>query len=581
MNPTKFYERTRLFNNIINEINQVESNYSTELKYLNIKLAQKIEEHKLQIEQKLSKEQEISNKITTKRSKTMKTEGTENSNKNLIEYSKTIKENIENKENTTINKEENPLIDKLISEELQNLLNFYQKKYILVSKQVSKLNTILFKFTSTQKKYDPDISDKIQKCEKDFDTNYLKLMKTKTTYFKKMSQLEIYFHQKEKDKKTEKMTDLINDIQENGINRNNDEILFEKQRIEELVNLRQNYKKYLVKLSNIQREYIDKINEFGNDIKTFNIDENNLLYYILKTFEEKDLAILKELNNICLLYEHNKKSMDSFNFELSNALVYDDRVYKNYIFEEYVPIFRNINDQKDMNVIQKMSELIGFEYDKIKINNSNNNGKSDIYLNYQNIDNNLLFILLMGKLTGGESVLTKKEKDMMLNLFNDEKYMNEFLLRLNKIRMDKYLFKYKENFDDLIEFFNCIFSKIALTDENAHELIKVLMILSETFFFKDGDNKIFLISSVNVPNELKESEFWIKFLEFEINKDSKKNDKKKYSRNEYIVFISFTTHFREFGVPKEKIIEILDFFKNKYNFTNDEMEIIKDQLNLE
>ena len=107
------------------------------------------------------------------------------------------------------------------------------------------------------------------------------------------------------------------------------------------------------------------------------------------------------------------------------------------------------------------------------------------------------------------------------------------------------------------------------------------MILSETFFFKDGDNKIFLISSVNVPNELKESEFWIKFLEFEINKDSKKNDKKKYSRNEYIVFISFTTHFREFGVPKEKIIEILDFFKNKYNFTNDEMEIIKDQLNLE
>ena len=575
MNPTNFYERTRLFNNIINEINQVESNYSTELKYLNIKLAQKIEEFKLQIEQKLLKEKEIPNKIKAKRSKTMKNEETENSNKILIEYRKTIKENI------TIKREENPLIDRLISEELQNLLNFYQKKYILISKQVSKLNNILFKFTSTQKKYDPDISDKIKKGEIDFDTNYLKLMKTKTTYFKKMSQLEIYFHQKEKDKKTEKMTELINDIQENGINSNNKETLFEKQKIEELVNLRQNYKKYLVRISNIQKEYIDKINEFGNDIKTFNIAENNLLFYMLKTFEEKDLAILRELNNICLLCEKKKKSMDSLNFELSNALVYDDRVYKNYIFEEYVPIFRNINDQKDMNVIQKMSELIGFEYDKIKINNSNNNAKSDIYLNYQNIDNNLLFILLMGKLTGGESILTKKEKDMMLNLFNDEKYINEFLLRLNKIRMDKYLFKYKENFDDLIEFFNCIFSKISLTDENTHELIKVLMILSETFFFKDGNNKIFLISSVNVPKEIRESEFWIKFLEFEINKDSKKNDKKKYSRNEYIVFISYTTHLKEFGVPKEKIVEIIDFFKNKYNFTNDEMEIIKDQLNLE
>ena len=410
MNPTNFYERTRLFNNVINEINQVESNYSTELKYLNIKLAQKIEEFKLQIEQKLLKEKEISNKIKAKRSKTMKNEETENSNKILIEYRKTIKENI------TIKREEKPLIDRLISEELQNLLNFYQKKYILISKQVSKLNTILFKFTSTQKKYDPDISDKIKKGEIDFDTNYLKLMKTKTTYFKKMSQLEIYFHQKEKDKKTEKMTELINDIQENGINGNNKETLFEKQKIEELVNLRQNYKKYLVRISNIQKEYIDKINEFGNDIKTFNIAENNLLFYMLKTFEEKDLAILRELNNICLLCEKKKKSMNSLNFELSNALVYDDRVYKNYIFEEYVPIFRNINDQKDMNVIQKMSELIGFEYDKIKINNSNNNAKSDIYLNYQNIDNNLLFILLMGKLTGGESILTKKEKDMMFNL---------------------------------------------------------------------------------------------------------------------------------------------------------------------
>ena len=47
------------------------------------------------------------------------------------------------------------------------------------------------------------------------------------------------------------------------------------------------------------------------------------------------------------------------------------------------------------------------------------------------------------------------------------------------------------------------------------------------------------------------------------------------------MLISHTTHLKEFGVPKEKIVEIVDFFKNKYNFTNEEMEIIKDQLNLE
>ena len=576
MNPTKFYERTKLFNEIINEINQVEINYCTELKNLNIKIAKKIEEYKLAINQKLTTE--ISRKTITKKSKTIKNEETKNNKKNTIEFSKTIKENM------IISKEENPMIDKLISEGLQNLLNFYQNKCKIISKQVSNLGTILYKFTSTQKKYDPDIVVNVQKCGKDFDINYIKLMKVKQAYFKKMCEFEIYLHQQEKDKKIEQLENVINDNQEKekGTNiNNNNEPLTEEQKIEELINLRQNYKKYLVRLSYVQKEYIDKINEIGNDIKCFNIDENNLLYNILKSFEENDLAILKELNNFCLLYEHNKKLIDALNLELSNTLINDDRIYTNYVFEEFVPKFKSIKDQKDLLVIQKMNESIGFEFDKIKTNNSNNEEKNDCHINYQNIDNNLLFILLMGKFTNGETLLTKKEKDMLMNLFNDEKYMSEFLLKLNKIRMNNYLFKHRENFDNLIEFFNYIFSKISLTDEHTHELIKVLMILSETFFYKDGDNKIFLINSINVPKEVRESEFWKKYLEYEINIEAKKYDKKRYSRYEYIVLISHTTHLKEFGVPKEKIVEIVDFFKNKYNFTNEEMEIIKDQLNLE
>ena len=576
MNPTKFYERTKLFNEIINEINQVEINYCTELKNLNIKIAKKIEEYKLAINQKLTTE--ISRKTITKKSKTIKNEETKNNKKNTIEFSKTIKENM------IISKEENPMIDKLISEGLQNLLNFYQNKCKIISKQVSNLGTILYKFTSTQKKYDPDIVVNVQKCGKDFDINYIKLMKVKQAYFKKMCEFEIYLHQQEKDKKIEQLENVVNDNQEKekGTNiNNNNEPLTEEQKIEELINLRQNYKKYLVRLSYVQKEYIDKINEIGNDIKCFNIDENNLLYNILKSFEENDLAILKELNNFCLLYEHNKKLIDALNLELSNTLINDDRIYTNYVFEEFVPKFKSIKDQKDLLVIQKMNESIGFEFDKIKTNNSNNEEKNDCHINYQNIDNNLLFILLMGKFTNGETLLTKKEKDMLMNLFNDEKYMSEFLLKLNKIRMNNYLFKHRENFDNLIEFFNYIFSKISLTDEHTHELIKVLMILSETFFYKDGDNKIFLINSINVPKEVRESEFWKKYLEYEINIEAKKYDKKRYSRYEYIVLISHTTHLKEFGVPKEKIVEIVDFFKNKYNFTNEEMEIIKDQLNLE
>ena len=54
MNPTKFYERTKLLNEILIEINKVESNYSYELNQLNITLAKTIENHNRVINHRLS-----------------------------------------------------------------------------------------------------------------------------------------------------------------------------------------------------------------------------------------------------------------------------------------------------------------------------------------------------------------------------------------------------------------------------------------------------------------------------------------------------------------------------------------------
>ena len=115
MNQKKFYERVKLFNEIIYEINKVETNYSLELNKLSKRLDSMIEEHKQAINLKLS---------------------TEISPKKTINKSKTIKPVLNNKE-------ENPMIDKLISEGLQNLLNFYKNKNKLISTQVSKLGVIL------------------------------------------------------------------------------------------------------------------------------------------------------------------------------------------------------------------------------------------------------------------------------------------------------------------------------------------------------------------------------------------------------------------------------------------------------
>ena len=583
MNPTKFYERTKLLNEILIEINKVESNYSYELNQLNITLAKTIENHNRVINHRLSFDNSHKgiNRVKTLKNK---------ENKEIREnrYSLQI-DNISGKK-SLIHKEDNPLIDKLISEDLQNLVNFYRIKQKLISKQVSNLGVILYKFSSSQKKIEPEVFEEMEKNKQDFEINYLKLMKVKKTYFKKMCEFEIYLHEKEKDSKLCETSEISNKanigkINENNINNNkidnqennNNEILSEKEMIDELILLRQNYKKYLLRLTGKQKEYIDKINGISSDIRRFNIDENNLLYDILKSFDDNFSEILKELNNYCLLYEHNKKLIKNMNLELQNNLMFSSKIFNNYEFEEYVPKFKDIKDPMDLLVIEKMNKLIGFEFEKLK---SNNNKEADENINYQNIDDNLLFILLMNKFLGEEVSLNQKEKKLMINLFNKAQFIQEFLLRLNKVRMNLQLFNKKENFDFVLECFNYIFSKISITNEKNHELFNIIMILSETFFIIEEDKKIFLVNKMNIPQEIKESDFWIKYLEYEIYLEAKKPQNKTGSRYKYIVIISNTTHLKEFSVPKEKTVEIIEYFKNKYKFSDDEYNLIKGQLNL-
>ena len=540
MNPNKFHHRVELFSDILYEIFNVESNYRTELSVLNLKLIRKIEEHKNKIKEKLMQEKFRQSNANTKGNLLKK-----NSDKNIKLTLKTSK----SKDNLIEDKEDNPLVDKLISEGLQQLLYFYKNKHKLISKEVSRLGIILYEFSSSQKKYDTNEElMTIEKYQNEFEMNFSKLMIIKRRYFEKMGNLELYLHEKEnqKNNKNSGKKDKDANKNDNKIDDNSDE----KEKIDELTNIRTKYKNYVDDINKTQRAYIAKINEIGNDIQEFNITENNILFNLFKVFEEHLISLLKEVNNFCLLYESNKKLIKDLNLELGNNIIYDNRLYINYQFEEYSPKFTDINNQKDYAVIQKMNKLIGFEYDKIKSNNSNNinNNEKNDNNKYNNIDNNLLFLLLMDKLTGGQIALNEKEKKLMKNLFEEEKYIKEFMNKLNKIRINRQLFDNKERFNVLLELFNVIYSKVSFSDKNSHDLAKFLMILSETFFYKDGENKIFLNNVITIPKELKNTKFWIDYINLEIELEYKKYVNKKNSRYEFIVLLSNTTHLKEYMV---------------------------------
>ena len=584
INPKKFYERRKLFKDIIYEIFRVESNYRTELSILNLQLSKKVEEHKAKL--KNAAKQNLfrqSHKI--------------NNNQNNIMHS-SIKSN--KSEDLILIEKEDSLLDMLVSEGLQQLMNFYKGKHKLISKEVSSLGIILYEYTS-QNKSEENGSNMInlEKNEIDFDTNYNKLERDKEKYFNKMNEIELFLHNEGKNNENNKIDNtnsngngnkikknlkklknkLIKKDDNNIINDNENSEEIEQEKIKELKKYRQNYKKSLDEINDTKKAYISKVNEISNQIQEFNLLENNILYNIFKIFNKNLMQLVQDVDKYCAIYENNQKLIEDLNTEFSNNLLFNNKINKNYQFEEYNPKFSDIHNKKDLSVIQKMHKLIGFEFDSICYNNDD-----DIF---KEKDNNALFIILMDKLINAEkeNKLTEKEKYLLKNLFNQEKYIDEFLNKLNVIRINKKLFYNKEKFDILFELFEYIYSRVSFSEKKNHEMVKLLMILSETFYYKDENKKIFLNNMLKIPPELKDMKFWISYIEIEIDKDAQnqnrnKNKKKKNDKFEYIVLLSNLTHLREYISDKDKLKEIIDYFKEKYNFSVDDFDIIKSQLNL-
>ena len=562
INPKKFHERVKLFNDILYEIFKVESNYRTDLSVLNLKLVKKIEDHKNSLNK------------TPKLDKLRQSLKIKNNLKDIFKPKKLLHNNSEDSIFEEKKDDTDSMYDKLLSEALQHLLTFYKGKHKLISKEVSSLGIILYNFSSQKKAYENDNTNDLEKNEKDFQLYYSKLMKSKNKYFDKMNELERFFHNN---------IDINNNKKNNNDknkNKINDEPEVEKEKIDKLIHYRQKYKSRLDQLNNCQRIYVTQINELCNEVQEFNINENDILYNIFKVFDENLSLLLKEVSKYFELYENNKKLTLDLNTEFGNNVLVDDRINSNFQFEEYNPKFKDLNNKKDLSVIQKMNNLIGFEFDKFKSDKDKNNNGSVIN---EETDNNVLFILLMDKFINVDYQLNEKEKKLLKGLFNQGQYINEFLKKLNNNRSNKKLFGKKEKFNLLADLFNIIYKKVSFGDENQHELVKFLMILSETFFYKEEDKKIFLNSVIETPAELKNDvKFWIRYIDLEIENEFKNynNNKKNSTRYEYIVLLSNLTHLREYMKEKEKLEEIITYFKDKYNFSNDDVEVVKSQLKI-
>ena len=531
----KFENRIALFNEILSEVYKFYMNYKEELNKLNINIKQIITQH--------------SNKLQTGVAK-----------RTLSKYSN-----------------EDPFSDILISDSVQQLLNYYLNKHSLVSEEAEEIKNIISQDLN-------NISNKenlkvLKQEEQKINSNLLNLNKAKNKYYSMMSKLEEQITKIEENKKKvinnkNNITNSTNSNAPKAKKEKKDEDKKEEKKmdehkinsymVEEVVRTKESYMLALDTLNLTKREYLNSLNLFNDKIKEFDINENDVLNKVLQTFD-KYLKMsqdkIKELSDIIL---ENKNS------EKENK-VFIDKINKKYEFEEYIPQHKYIYSNEDFYVLTEMNKYTGFNIEE---------SFSD-----PKVKKEIKFILCLEKIINNCSTVKKAEIDSMKEFLKDNDYINKFLARLNKARVEKELDKDKMVFDIIVELFNYMLENLVVDSKTNHDVIKSLLIMTQSFYIIDENNnnrKIFFSNKIDTPKEFKTSEFWIEFIEKEIEnnkneEDGQKEDENKTHQNKALMqFIGNISNLNDYLSNQSKIKEVFSFFEQKYSFNEENIKNVSD-----
>ena len=191
------------------------------------------------------------------------------------------------------------------------------------------------------------------------------------------------------------------------------------------------------------------------------------------------------------------------------------------------------------------------------------------------------------------------KKNKLYNLFEDDKEnILIFLKILNDKRSKESNITNKESFNTLGEAFEFI-TKIVLSEKDIDiEIVKLILILSTTYFYDDKDNeknKVYLFTFVEKFDEFKKKEFWERYfydsLNFEVDnllivgKKNKTDEEIKKERNDKIKTSLFSNllmivqNMMDFHLDKNFINEFVSKIKNKNHLQEEELLQIQIYLN--
>jgi len=296
---------------------------------------------------------------------------------------------------------------------------------------------------------------------------------------------------------------------------------------------------------------IYKINTIKYNTKDENhLSENgkNLMQIIRKKkFDEKDIFYVA-------------KKMNNFEFVDKKEYILDIEKEKIKLLEKLNKLFRYANK----NRVKKNSE-----------NKSNNNNED----NSVDVDKN--------------KVEEPNDEDFnyICKLMKKKEYRDYLLTKLNNFRAEGSL----EMPENVYNYFVQIFLEIMkyLVKEKEKDSVKELnidytatryiFILSQTFYYKKDKEKIYLQNGIKNQKIFQSDEFWIKLLEYNIkqemdklaSKSQKKFDEKEKGKEICIMqILPYLSGFDGFGVSKEAMDKITNFFIKKYELNEESQKLI-------
>ena len=346
------------------------------------------------------------------------------------------------------------------------------------------------------------------------------------------------------------------------------------------------YKAGIIEINEFKKEY-NKFKILNNNYSKLQL-ENIFLFDSIKDEFNNNLEKSLKLISKTILDVNTRKKLnpkrDIDNNKINNKIIKEIESLKIETIIHYPTKidFNECFDEKEFLTFDKTIKFI-----KSKINDK------DLYQSYdeqkekerQKKRQKLIFFF-----DNNIQDISIENKNEFINIIKDASFHKSFLLLMSKFRIKNE--KCKAWIDLMGNCINIILDKYSV--DNNYDIIKNCIILSQTYYYIEEDNnqKIYIFNSIKNRELFYNTDFWKNIIDFmilkQLNEYQKKNDiilldylngnyfnnninlNNKLSDLLFSQILPFVNNMVSFNISNENIINIVNYFKEKYKYLSED-----------